>query len=122
VLAVCGATLLAQSAAASDLMALPTHKMSPSGPYCVDFGRVAFHPDVDVAKMREIVQEHYAFSKKITEERPIIFSARPTYVWADQTRVYCGMAVGYFEYGELNDEAVGKCECFYQQTLRYLQR
>lgn len=112
---------LAQGAFAADFMALPTHKMAPDGPYCVDFARVSYQPD-DIGKIRQMVQEHYDYSKKITEERPILFSMRPTFVWADSARVYCGMAVGYFKYDEFNDEAVGKCECFYQQMLRYMQR
>ena len=122
VLAVGAATLFGYSALASDFAPLPTHKMAPGGPYCADFSRAIYHPDGDPSKIKELVQEHYVYSKKISEEQKIVYSARPTYPWADQARVYCGMAIGYFEYGEFNDEAVGKCECFYGQMIRYMQR
>jgi len=89
---------------------------------CADFSRIAVHREVDPSEMKGIVQEHYDLSRSVSEEKSTIYNASPRYLWADQTRVYCGMAIGYFAYGEFNDEAVGKCDCFYGQMRKYMVR
>ena len=55
-----------------------------------------------------------------TAERTI-FNTSPRFVWASETKAYCGMAVGYFAGGEVNDETITKCDCFYQRMQRFSQ-
>jgi hypothetical protein len=93
-----------------------------SGPVCWDVSRpAASRPDLTFAVLQQTAQDHYSVSLEVSGSQSTIYSARPRFEWATEARIYCGMAVGYLASGEINDEAIGKCNCFYAQMRQYMR-
>lgn len=88
---------------------------------CAAYSSPFSRPDATPASIRASVEEHFSLSIEVAESPSTIFNTRPRYVWARATKDYCGMAIGYLSAGELNDEAVMKCDCFYAQMRLYMQ-
>jgi len=51
-------------------------------------------------------------------------SASPAFVWANETKIACGKAIGYLKLGhfrrEIDRETIQKCECFHARMVKYL--
>lgn len=58
-------------------------------------------------------------SVQVANAASTITSTSPRFVWASEAKVACGIAVGFFGGGEVNEEAVSKCDCFYGRMLTY---
>lgn len=75
--------------------------------------------DQPLAQMKQAVDERYSRSVQVSEMTPTIYSTTPRFVWASEAKVACGMAIGFFGGGEVNDEMVSKCDCFYGRMVAY---
>ena len=117
-----GAILVSASAAAIAADLPDRYAVAPAGPYCAAYSQPFSRADATPARLEETVKEHFSLSVQVADEQSTIYSARPRLVWANETKIYCGMAIGYFAAGELNDEAVFKCDCFYAQMRSYMVR
>jgi hypothetical protein len=111
---------VSSSAYAADLPG--SYPVEASGPFCAAYSHPFDRPDVTPAMVQEAVQEHFSLSVEVSERQSTIFNASPRFVWSNETKIYCGMAIGYFAAGELNDVAVTKCDCFYAQMRHYMER
>jgi hypothetical protein len=53
-----------------------------------------------------------------------VYSASPTFVWANETKIACAKAIGYLKLGhfrrEIDVEMIKKCECFHARMVKYL--
>jgi hypothetical protein len=87
-------------------------------PYCGILGRSPLLTG-DVPAMERAVSERYAVAVQVSETQELIYSARPTFLWASEAKVACGMAIGYFSTREVNEEAISKCGCFFARMQRY---
>ena len=47
----------------------------------------------------------------------VIASQRSALTWAMQSRWACATAAGYLQGGTIDEESVGKCDCFHQRYL-----
>ncbi|MCP8939311.1 hypothetical protein NK718_12360 [Alsobacter sp. SYSU M60028] len=75
--------------------------------------------DQPIATMRQAVDERYERSVQVAEMTPTIYNTSPRFVWASEAKVACGMAIGFFGSGEVNEEMVSKCDCFYGRMVAY---
>lgn len=75
--------------------------------------------DQPLATMRQAVDERYERSVQVAEMTPTIYNTSPRFVWASEAKVACGMAIGFFGGGEVNEEMVSKCDCFYGRMVAY---
>jgi hypothetical protein len=75
--------------------------------------------DQPLAQMKQAVDERYSRSVQVSEMTPTIYNTSPRFVWASEAKVACGMAIGFFGGGEINDEMVSKCDCFYGRMVAY---
>jgi hypothetical protein len=73
------------------------------------------------ADMRAAVDQRLATSIAVATSERTIFNRSPRFVWASEAKAYCGMAVGYFDGGEVNETTVTKCDCFYERMQRFNQ-
>jgi hypothetical protein len=111
---------MSSSARAADLPG--SYPVETSGPFCAAYAHPFDRPEVTPAMVQEAVQEHFSLSVEVSERQSTIFNTSPRYLWSRETKIYCGMAIGYFAGGELNDVAVTKCDCFYAQMRHYMER
>lgn len=70
-------------------------------------------------QMLEQVNVRFGRSIEIVNAPQTISSPSPRFVWATETKAACGIAIGYFGGGEVNEEWVNKCDCFYGRMMAY---
>ncbi len=70
-------------------------------------------------EMRQEVAVRFDRSIQIANAPPTITSTSPRFVWATETKAACGIAIGFFGGGEVNEEWVNKCDCFYGRMMAY---
>ena len=70
-------------------------------------------------EMVEQVNVRFGRSIEIANAPPTISSTSPRFVWATETKAACGIAIGFFGGGEVNQEWVNKCDCFYGRMMAY---
>ena len=70
-------------------------------------------------EMVEQVNVRFGRSIEIANAPPTISSTSPRFVWATETKAACGIAIGFFGGGEVNEEWVNKCDCFYGRMMAY---
>jgi hypothetical protein len=73
------------------------------------------------ADMRSAVDQRLATAIEVATSERTIVNTSPRFVWASEAKAYCGMAVGYFDGGEVNDLVVTKCDCFYERMQLFNQ-
>lgn len=73
------------------------------------------------AEMRSAVDQRLSTAITVATAERTIVNTSPRFVWASEAKAYCGMAVGYFDGGEVNELAVTKCDCFYERMQRFSQ-
>ena len=72
-----------------------------------------------VGDMQQQVSLRLDRSVEVARASLSVYSTSPRFLWASETKVACGMAVGFFGGGEVNEEMVSKCDCFYGRMLAY---
>lgn len=121
--AACAAWLIASSAGAADIYGergnYGHHRFCPaveSAQYLLSLDRHA---------LREEVARRYEEAIDVFNERSTVFSTKPLFEWANQTKIACAKAIGYLRWHyvwlpELDEESVQQCECFYDRMTAYL--
>ena len=71
------------------------------------------------AEMRSAVDQRLSTAIGVATSAPTLATTNPLFTWANETKAYCGMAVGYFDGGEVNETTVTKCDCFYERMQRF---
>jgi hypothetical protein len=82
---------------------------------------------LDFYTLREEVARRYAESVEVFNRPSTVYSTKPLFEWANQTKIACAKAIGYlrrhFIWGpEIDVESIQKCECFYDRMAMYLGR
>jgi hypothetical protein len=72
-----------------------------------------------VGDMQQQVSMRLDRSAEVAKATPTIYGTSPRFVWASEAKVACGMAVGFFGGGEVNEDMVNKCDCFYGRMMAY---
>ena len=115
------AALACLSPVVSEATDLPNRKvvMEPAG--CLAAHR---SPILDLAspgEMRGAVDQRLSAAIGVASSAATSASTTPLFTWANETKAYCGMAVGYFDGGEVNEATVTKCDCFYERMQRFVR-
>jgi hypothetical protein len=56
----------------------------------------------------------------VSNDHRWIYSARPAYVWANETKVACGKAYGYLKYGVRDEQTLNNCGCFHDRMVSFM--
>lgn len=94
--------------------------LGPNGGFCL---RLTPSPVLETGDLHTIsaqVDEWYTHSLDVSQNEPVIASARPAFLWASEAKVYCGMAKGFLSAGEIDAETVSKCDCFHGRMVYFL--
>jgi hypothetical protein len=78
------------------------------------------YPEVEQIELA--VVERLDYSAMAAEDNGVIFNRSPAYIWANETKAYCGQALGYLHGGAVEAETISKCDCFYSQLRRFMRR
>ena len=63
----------------------------------------------------------YEHALEVSERRAVIYNQSQLFTWANEAKVSCAKAVGFLKSGEVNEEQVSQCDCFYSR-MRVLMR
>lgn len=110
------AVLLSMPASAADL-----------GP---DNGRSSCHANgqsslldlPNISQIRVEIDKRYSHALDVSMSQRIVFSRRPTYVWAIAAKVSCAKAIGYLKSGEVVADTISNCDCFHKRMTSYMPR
>lgn len=99
----------------------------PSHGYCPYYQSARYLLSLDFYAMRDEVSRRYFVAIDVFNQPSTIYSTRPVFEWANQTKIACGKAIGYMRRHwiwkpEINVESIQKCECFYDRMVQYLGR
>ncbi len=67
------------------------------------------------------VEQSYEHALEVSERRSVIFNQSQLFTWAHEAKVSCAKAIGFFASGELNEDQVSQCDCYYTR-MRLLLR
>lgn len=72
-------------------------------------------------ELREEVTLRFDQAVDVADSQSWIYSSRPVFIWASETKVACGKAIGYLDGGHVSEEYVGKCDCFYSRMVSFMR-
>ena len=74
----------------------------------------------DRSVLQEQIDQRFIHAVEVADSEEYISSTRPTFVWASETKVACGKAIGYLKSSTIDAQYINKCECFYDRMVQYL--
>ncbi len=77
--------------------------------------------DLPASEISREVEFRYGRAVATANEPVAIQSSRPVFTWALETRVACGIAIGYLRGAVIDDVSISKCDCFHDRMIGYLQ-
>ena len=105
-------------------IALPVNAMAAdlTGAYaqCIAAGNADLIQIEDRSVLQEQIDQRFNHSVEVAASEDYISSTRPTFVWASETKVACGKAIGYLKSSTIDAQYINKCECFYDRMVQYL--
>lgn len=87
---------------------------------CAADGSSGLYASASTAELREGVVRRMDEAKAAAASREWIYSSRPVFVWANETKAACGMAYGYLHYSVHDEETLRKCGCFHARMISYM--
>jgi len=100
-------------AASIALLGIPAAMSADIGGQCfsgqyrsslVDYPR----PELDVE-----INRRFEEAVAASEAKPVVYSQRHLWTWANETKVSCGKVIGFLASNEVNVEQITQCDCFY---------
>jgi hypothetical protein len=108
---------LTVTASSADLF-LPGYTPSP---YCQTASQSELIYVEREDELREAVTLRFDQAVDVADSQSWIYSSRPVFTWASETKVACGKAIGYLDGGHVSEEYVGKCDCFYGRMVSFMR-
>ena len=87
---------------------------------CIAAGNADLIQIEDRLVLQEQVDQRFVHAVEVADSEQYISSTRPTFVWASETKVACGKAIGYLKSSTIDAQYINKCECFYDRMVQYL--
>lgn len=73
---------------------------------------------MDGDTLRGEVQRRYDAGLAMTQDAAIVSANDPRYIWASETKVQCGIALGFFKSGTRDETSISKCGMAYDMMMR----
>lgn len=103
-------TLSVQGAGAADLSGGLCRLVQPSQLLTIDNNKQL--TDEVVKMMTEAVN--------VADDDKWIDNTSPTFTWASEAKVACGIAYGYLRTSTRDEDSLNRCECFHQRMVSYM--
>jgi outer membrane protein OmpA-like peptidoglycan-associated protein len=65
---------------------------------------------LDLGSLRSEIQQRYDAALALSTDPGIVSADNPRYVWANEAKVQCGIALGYLKSSTRDEVSIGKCE------------
>ncbi len=103
-------SLTVQGANAADLYGGYCQLVQPSQLLTIDNNKQL--TDEVVRMMSEAVN--------VADDDKWIDNTSPTFTWASEAKVACGIAYGYLRTSTRDEDSLNRCECFHQRMVSYM--
>lgn len=106
---VAGGLVLAGSAGAADLNIYRSAS-------CVSYTQSTL-PSQPREVIKQTLWDNFQDAEAGMNDPRVQASGRQAFTWAMETRWACTAAIGYLNGGNIDEESVGKCDCFHQRFV-----
>lgn len=65
---------------------------------------------LDLGSLRSEIQQRYDAALTLSTDPAIVLGDNPRYVWANEAKVQCGIALGYLKSSTRDEVSISKCE------------
>ena len=69
--------------------------------------------DLGVSELRSELTSRYDAAVTMTQDSNVVRSDDSKFLWASETKVWCGIAIGYTKTSTKDEESINKCDAFY---------
>ena len=69
--------------------------------------------DLGVSELRSELTSRYDAAVTMTQDSNVVRSDDSKFLWASETKVWCGIALGYTKTSTKDEESINKCDAFY---------
>jgi len=88
---------------------------------CIHLHRSSILDLPSTSDMEAEVTSRFEHALEVSRAEPTVYSRSPLYPWANEAKIACGKAIGYFKGRETNVEMVSKCDCYYSRMVHYMR-
>ncbi len=69
--------------------------------------------DLGVSELRSELTSRYDAAVTMTQDSNVVRADDSKFLWASETKVWCGIAIGYTKTSTKDEESTNKCDAFY---------
>ncbi|MGL5839163.1 MAG: OmpA family protein [Sphingorhabdus sp.] len=69
--------------------------------------------DLGISELRQELDTRYNAALAMTQDRDIVRADDSKFLWASETKVWCGIAIGYSKSGTKDQESIDRCDAFH---------
>ena len=69
--------------------------------------------DLGLSELRSELDMRYNAAVTMTQDRNVVAATDSKFQWASETKVWCGIAIGYTKSSTKDEESINKCDAFY---------
>ena len=70
-------------------------------------------------EFRALLERNYDIAKSEMKSPQTIYSQSTRFIWADEAKIQCSVALGYLKGGHRDEESAQKCDCFTQHLAQF---
>jgi OmpA-OmpF porin, OOP family len=70
-----------------------------------------------IGAMRAQVDQRYQAALALTLSKEVVAANDVRYLWASETKVACGIAIGFLKTRTVDEDSIGKCDAYYQRMI-----
>ncbi|CAN7739677.1 hypothetical protein LJR257_006198 [Ensifer adhaerens] len=93
---------------------------APVARQCTELSQSSLTVEENVATLTKEVVSRMDEAIAVADDPRWIFSTRPAFVWASETKVACGKAYGYLRANWRDEDYLAKCDCFHAKMRRFM--
>lgn len=93
----------------------------PVGGTCFVMRRSPILSLASTSDMQLAVKRRYEHSLQVSLADEAISSRSAVFPWAQEAKVACGKAIGYFDGLEVNEDMISKCDCYHSRMLAHMR-
>lgn len=89
-------------------------------PYCTAHEATALLAEDNIAALKTEVARLMDEGIAASHDQRWLYSARPVFVWANETKYACGKAYGYLKTNYRDEQNLNKCGCAHSRMVSFM--
>lgn len=74
----------------------------------------------ELGALKDEISSRMTHAISVAKNPDWIGSSSPVYLWANETKVVCGIAYGYLKSGYQDPDTISRCDCFHSRMVQYM--